>query len=296
MPRTLYAIYDFGASPASYDFATFLTMAAMARDAGKYEHLHVVFVPANTDTGFRIDVKPISPAQKAWRRDNLLVPMCALVKATATVLPTRDDVGRYIVSGATWPQNYRPDEPGISYLYSTLKRMARYIPLPDFCATEEARRMVRDDVPNKYVTITLRTTYGEDRNSDPQAWHDFANHAAYLGYRPIIIPDTARVSEGSGIGALAALNVQLRFALYQGAAMNLAVNGGPPWMALYAGLPLLMFRMVADYYSVTPEFFARIELPVGTQPPFATPKQKLVWENDTFPVIRSNFEEIMADA
>jgi hypothetical protein len=294
---TLTAVYDFAVAPASYDFVSFLCTTGMAAERGGCQHVHIVFVPADTPDGWRQDPKPISAENKAWRRDNLLIPLCRLIGATHSVCATRAEARKYL-TGLLWPAGYTLEEPIAAYWQGKLIKMAKYAKLPDFRVDPEAQRLVRAAIGERpYLTVTERnTTYGDARNSNAVAWADFYTYATHRGWKVVTIPDTERAAESGGIGALAAVNPLLRHALYHGAQMNLGTNTGPMALCYFGGLPYLMFKMVADYFSTRPEFFAQAGIPVGSQYPWSRPDQRMIWQDDTFDAIKSTFEETMGDS
>jgi hypothetical protein len=278
------AFYDFSASPSSYDFVLFLSSALIASD-----DVHVVFVPADTDDGFRKDDKPISASDKIWRVHNILAPMCLLAGATYTICPTREEA-KLFEGGEVWPTGYSVESPVPFYWYKTLKPLFRTFPPKKWQAPEEARRIVREQVKAPYITVTLRETYGEKRNSNKKAWHEFAWIAARDGYQVVIIPDTSQAHAHVGIASMAALNLHIRYALYEGAEMNFGTSGGPLMMCFFSRLPATMLKMVSDYYSATPEFCEAYGLPVGSQFPFRSDLQRLIWADDDLDNIKCAYK------
>ena len=299
LPKTLTAIYDFAVSPLSYDFVYFLSTTRIAKGMLGCERVHIVYVPANTPTGFRIDSKPTTTKEKIWRRDHLIVPMARLLDATHTVCATRNDTRKYLV-GDVWPPKYGVQNRTAAYFYPTLRKMARTERMPPFHTDKEVARLVSAWAgPRKYLTITHRRTYAEARNSNAMAWAKFGQYAQEQGWGVINIPDTQEAGTASvePLGAIAAINPLVRHALYAGAAMNLGVNTGPMALCHCGALPYLTFKMEADYHSTTPEFLASIGLPVGSQHPWANPvNQRLIWKDDEFETIQGIFDEIMAGA
>ena len=293
--KTLTAFYDFAVSPLSYDFVYFLCTTRITRSILGCDRVHIVFVPADTVTGFRIDNKPTTAEERIWRRDNLVVPMCRLLDATHTVCATRDDARKYL-SGAIWPNKYSVDNPTAAYFYPGLRKMAGTDSMPPFHIDQEAKWLVRHWAgADKYITLTLRSTSGETRNSNFEAWRRFQCYAENEHCKVVSIPDThdAGSFPAQPLGAIAAINPLIRHALYAGAEMNLGVNTGPMALCHCGGLPYLTFKMVADYFSTTPQFFEYIGLPVGTQHPWANPvNQRLVWKDDEFDTIKNVYEGV----
>lgn len=228
-PKTLTAFYDFAVSPLSYDFVYFLCMTRIANRILRCDRFHVVFVPADTETGFRIDHKPTTVGERLWRRDNLLAPMCRLIDASYTICATRGDASRYI-GRDIWPASYRLNNPSAAYFYVKLRAMAERDTMPPFRVEPWARQLVTQWIgERKYLTITHRRTYGEVRNSNSDAWAQFSEYAQGRGWIIVNIPDTedAGIPSTEPLGAIAAINPLVRHALYVGAEMNLGVNTGP---------------------------------------------------------------------
>ena len=291
----LTAFYDLAVSPASYDFATFLAIADIARQANEIERLHVVIVPAPTHTGFRIDHKPNTTENKIWRRDHLLVPLCRLVGATHTVCATRDGAQMYMTAAEhVWPPQYKLTAPAALYMMGHYRSIAQQAGVKaSFRASEQARDWVNQwRVPGKdYITLTMRETYTDARNSNRPAWDEFRKYATYKGYWVVTIPDTERAGRGEPLGGIAAINPDVRLALYEGAAMNLGVNNGPLSLCWYTDCPHLTFKMVTPGWPSTEQsFFERQGFPVGSQYPLSRADQKLIWQDDTFENIRNAFD------
>jgi hypothetical protein len=291
----LTAFYDLAVSPASYDFVTFLAIADIARKASNIDRMHVVIVPADTATGFRIDHKPNTTENKIWRRDHLLVPLCRLASASHAVCATRADAERYLIAAENvWPPQYTPTSPVPAYMMGQLISLSRKAGIKaSFKASEQAKQWVEEwKVPGPYLTLTMRETYTDLRNSDKGAWADFRKWATYNGWWVVVIPDTDRAGKCEPLGAIAAVNPDVRLALYEGAAMNLGVNNGPMSLCWYTDNPHLTFKMVTKgWVSTEPAFFERQGFPIGSQYPHSTRNQKLVWEDDTFGAIKTHFEE-----
>ena len=156
----------------------------------------------------------------------------------------------------------------------------------------------------RLVTITLRDyAFMTDRNSDTRAWTTFARRLPRDRYLPVFVPDTERTLDptpealqGLAILPEAAWSVPLRLALYERAFLNLGVNNGPLLMGALSARPhLLVFKMITPSVSqTTEEFMRRLGFDIGGQLPFATPWQRLVWEDDRLEVIEREFSAMVA--
>jgi hypothetical protein len=271
------AFYDFACSPASYDFIVF---AAHVRALANKTPVHVVFVPATNDGGWLEDHKPTTPEQRDWRRDNLVVPICGLFGFSYTVCRSRDEAIAYHKrADKVFPGGYAVSAPKRGYwlpdLTATWRRGGRW----SFRASDEARRYVKQSAGEGYITLTHRRTHTDGRNSS-KSWPWFGMWLTEQGHKVIRIPDTEDAASHGGPGALAAISPDLRLALYESALVNIGVNTGPMGLCTYGTSPYIMVKMVADWVATTPAFFERIGLPVGSQFPWATEKQTLVWMDD----------------
>lgn len=275
------AFYDFSFSPASYDFVVFCAhVQALARMAKT--RAHIVLVPATNDGGWMADHKPTTPEQRTWRLHNLVVPICGLFDLSYTVCRTRDEaIPFYKRADQVFPGGYSLEAPKRGYwlpnLTATWKRGGRW----SFSPSAEARRYIAQSAGKGYVTLTYRRTHTDGRNSDVKSWAWFSLWLAEQGYKVIRVPDTEDAAQHGGPGALAAINPDLRAALYESALVNIGVNTGPMGLCTYGTAPYIMIKMVADWVATTPQFFERIGLPVGSQFPWAGENQRLVWEDDT---------------
>lgn len=137
------------------------------------------------------------------------------------------------------------------------------------------------------VTITLReTSYATDRNSDVASWLRFAER---LNRDVIVVRDTARADEplpGFKTDPRASRDLQHRFALYEGAAVNMFVGNGPSGLALFGSKPCLIFirtKPDSNEYWNRPEVFGHAHgINVGEQYPWMRPYQRIVWQPDTY--------------
>ena len=115
----------------------------------------------------------------------------------------------------------------------------------------------------------------------------------------MFIPDTDGAANdaqyGSGefpIFKEGAWNFGLRMALYERAFLNLGVNNGPTCLFLVNDrCKGIMFKILTPGVPQTDvDYLKKLGLQIGGQFPFSTPFQKRVWEDDTFDVIKREFE------
>lgn len=296
--KVLTAFYDFAVSPASYDFLKYLAAAESYRRYHGFDHLHVMFVPAPTETKFRIDRKPNTTENKVWRLHNLCVPLCHLYGATYTVLSGMERTDDRPSEYPTFPPRWHPLMEGNAYWFTKVRRVIEQCGLAVPEVEPEAQKLVREVLGDEtYITITIRQTGQPERNSDLPQWEAFTRYLKGNGERVIVVPDTdhACVVGVDPIGSAAAINPLIRHALYAGARMNMGVGGGPLAICWFGGLPFISFKMVvADQYNASPEFFKRWGLPVGEQFPWAKDRQWIQWDgDDTLENLTSTYRRVM---
>ena len=150
----------------------------------------------------------------------------------------------------------------------------------------------------KPIVITLRHYgYGTARNSDLSAWMEFVSGLDRSLYAPVVVPDTegalAAAPEfgGAPVFTAAAWSLGLRMALYERAYLNLMVNTGPHLLCMFnERCRYLMFKVLTPSVRQTSEAYMRfLGFEIGAQPPFASPVQRWVWEDDRPEVIAREF-------
>jgi hypothetical protein len=155
----------------------------------------------------------------------------------------------------------------------------------------------------KLITITLRN-YGfmPARNSNLEAWAAFAHRLDSARYLPVFVLDTELTLDplpsaltGFEVFREASWNVWLRMALYESSYLNLGVNTGPLFMCvLNAKTRVLIFKMITpEAPQATEEFLVKLGYRIGGQLPFATPFQRLIWEDDTLETIEREFSRMV---
>jgi len=175
---------------------------------------------------------------------------------------------------------------------------------PERLRNVDAWLAARGLADRRLVTITLRGySYMPVRNSNLDAWVGFAQGLDRKRYAVVFVPDTDQTIEGipAELHAFpllpeAAWNVGLRMALYQRAYLNLGVNNGPMGLCwLNRTTPYATLKMApAGVPQTTLEYFNTLGFEAGQSLPFATPAQKLVWEDDTRDAIERVFADLVA--
>lgn len=270
--KVMNAAYDLGVSPPTYDFISFLLEAERHRIAKGFDVIDLSFQPGPMH-GFRHDdLPPDMHSRKAmlWR---VCVGLARLLPSIRNIEILAE---RKPLTGNVFPEGWAENAPVAQYGTLYLKGGTHM-----FRASDYARAWVAKRYKGRYATITLRqATHWPQRNSNLQAWNEVATWLSARGIEPIFVPD----AEGSVTGwervTEAALDVDIRAALYEGAVINLGVANGPICLCPYLGARYLIFNInVESVPSSSVEFLLAHGIAKGDETVFGG-NGKLVWEKD----------------
>jgi len=263
------AEYDLGRAPATWDFLQFLINARLR--FGKFD---VSFQDGPAD-GFRKDGAPRSISQKRALFENVMLPALQLIGAEKVDKPGE----------------------GVSYFQiDAVNAVNRGRPIPKWeipaSVLEECKQYLGERKP---LVITLRETdYYPERNSNLLAWLEFASTVDDV----IFVRDTAKADEPLPFETCprASKDFLFRAALMSLARCNLLVGNGPALIVEYLDVPWLMFnplRPELDYAPLKEDWWVNmVGIPPGQQFPWAKENQRIIWEHDSFHVIKSAWESI----
>lgn len=150
-----------------------------------------------------------------------------------------------------------------------------------------------------YITITLRENENwPHRNSDLSVWLRFAEWLRDQGEVVTFIRDIDKLGEplvGFSQFREAALHLDDRAVAYQNAKLNFFVANGPFSLALFMDRPWIAFneKPSADdpYFPNRPSFWRDMAgLEPGSQYPWATADQRMIWQKPTFDLLVEAWE------
>lgn len=265
------AVYDGIKCPLTYDFIVFASMAKTYADG---RPLHFVFIPSAN--GSRSKPGKFAPDEEQWRFRHIILEAVHLFDATFEV---RDD--RVIPEGDVFPVGYSVNAPVFNYQINGVVDMNRPMlgPRPSKKALKYVDEYLSGADP---ISVTIRNSRYPERNSNLDAWREFAK-----GQNVIFVPDTddAFNWHGDDCFVQAAVNMDLRLALYASCKLNLFTSNGPSALCWFNDYPYLLFRAGGEPY-VPKEMWDKFKVPYGTQPSFIRQTQKWVWGPDNIDVIR----------
>jgi hypothetical protein len=317
----LYAFYDLDVMSAAFDIIPFLILAEKIRLFRGLKSLHVIIVPGSKQgfaegyfeyyRGMTPDKEKIRFAYLEWRVRNILVPCCWLMPSCKhlTVCMSRSEAREIenLLAKHIFPDKYLVDFPinpnKNIYLMEVTPDNAT---VPGICATQTACDFVHEWIDSnckgkKVVTITLReSTYEINRNSNILAWMKFVRSLDQDKFFPVIIRDTEKEFQsipkemaGVTIFSEASWNIEIRAALYQICYLNLFSSGGPMTLAWFnKKCRCLSFKLISDSPVATEDHLKFLGYKVGDQLSYFSKFQKIVWHDDTYDVIKKEFEEM----
>lgn len=309
--RVLHAFFELDVAPPGFNVLNFLVLADIAREELDLDAIHVVFVPGTSD-GFRDSDIEYDAVNKAWRLRQICIAATCLLPSCSghTLCDSRGHAADLAArAGHVFPFGYGLDKPMGCHDYSRIVEAAAAGHRIDrLRATAQARGYVRDWLrqvagERRVVTITLReSSYDLHRSSTNANWAALAREMQADGFCPVVVRDTERVftpdADFDGLPAFphAAVNLELRAALYAEAYLNTGINQGPftlwhflesvPYLCVY-----IVDRMYDDWhaYHIDGSGFT-----VGADMPFARGCQVTYWGDDHLDDLRREFAAIVA--
>ncbi len=313
---TLYAFYDLGVAPITFDFLWYLSGAEIMRRRRGLSRIHVVIVPGPVK-GLRKERADydhvIDAAARRARIDDILVPACRLLPSVAgvTVATSREQAAALCTGaeGRVFPTDYLPGAPMFSGAPFCLAAAREGEEVGVLQATASDLRVVEEWLAvhcrrgGRVVTITLRAYgYMPARDSNLAAWIAFARRLDPARFSVVFVPDTYQARgtlppelAGMTVYTNAALDVGLRMALYERAYLNLGINSGPMGLCwLNRRTRYITFKQLTPGVpQATPEYIASHGFELGYSLPFAHEGQRWVWENDELPVVEREFSDMV---
>lgn len=284
--KVLNAVYDLGLSPPTYDFIAFLVEAERHRIEKKIDRIDVWFQPGPWH-GFRHDDLPPDAATRRAMLWRVCAGMARLLPSVRNVMTLGE---RSAIGGDVFPEGYAENAPkshyGIKYCMGATQMLR---------ASDHARATVARRFTARYATITLRaSTYWPERNSNTGAWIVVAHWLRAQGIVPVFVPETdARGPAGFDDYPDAALDIDLRAALYEGAVVNLGVSNGPMSMLPFLDAEYRIFKINTESVpSTSLAFLAAHGITPGSS---YGGRGRSVWKEDTAENIIAELQEFKSN-
>lgn len=269
--KPLVAVYDLGSAPPTYDFITFLAAAEDYRKGNGYTHIDVVFQPGPIN-GFRDDNLPPDAEERRamlWRVCMGATRLLPSVR-NVTLLREREDVK------ADFPPGYTAEMPVPCYgprFFTDAQPVLR--------ATDAAKRLAKKitgDAP--YIVIPVRQAdYWPHRNTDLKAWQRAVEFVREFGWNVFWIPDTnGEDVPGERNVRAAALDIDLRLAIYEGAELVTGLIGGAGCLAVFSSAKYAFIHPIDESKPTTDREYLK-RLGIEMEKPW-TPRGRVVFGRD----------------
>jgi hypothetical protein len=317
---TLYAFYDMSVDPATYDVAWFCVCAEMARRERGLANLEIVIVPGpleglreeSTDYDSSVDLRA-----RHWRVNNLVIPCICLLRPQAALRILRrisDLEYEDIDPKNIFPLGYNPyffPAPITHEDFAALNKKLCETGLEDFFSVGRIGRRYVDQwrasarAAKRLVVITLRYySYHTERNSNLEAWLEFARSLDKDLYTVVFIPDTETAFSEAMLAIErefillreASFLLHLRLAFYEAAYVNMAALTGPTALfTLNKSSRYILLKMIVPSAPLNTDAAMRnLGYTPGTAPSYASELQRWVWETDDVEVIKREFVKFQA--
>jgi len=319
--KVLCAFYDFAISPVTFDFIQFLVLAESERRRISCDSLHIVFVPGPNDGFSPVEISVYRKLGQddcdidsiRWRLRNIMLPLCWLIPScqqiTVCVSLKEAQIVQQKFAQYIYPREYSVRFPKEGYSLFEVSRIESREDVSGYIqATPQARRFVNEwidqkDIGNrKIITVTLRwSPYQKERNSNIKTWNKFVQNLDSIVYYPVIVKDTWTAFKSLPLRfdnfcvfEEACWSTELRVALYELSYLNLSVSCGPMVLCGFNSRTryLIFVKMIKLSQNNLARFFRSEGLAPGLQYNHATSFQRLVWKDDTFPVVQEEFEKM----
>jgi hypothetical protein len=280
--------YDLRVSPITFDAAVFFATAIAAAKLQGFNRYSINIVAS----AFRnITPRELSYdlAQRRWRLNNIILPLAKLLPSVESVALWQGS--EVALSGPRYPGNYDPARPiAPSYGFPGLIEVARAGgDVQPFESSEYASAWARGRLSGSSSTIVMAIRAGDfnqNRDSRLAEWFELYRHLTGVGFRVLVIPDQYDVLYGRKAWEFdwelvpeAAIDLDLRLALYQQCAANIAWTGGHTALMWLSKSRFLIFGSWNEKNHVSSrEWYERQGVAVGSEPIFLIPgRQKFDW-------------------
>ena len=248
-------IYDLAVQPITHDFLFWLMRVEEIRSTTGIEKIPIEFRLSESGSFRERTTRDfqLSDERKFWRLHNLLVPL-------AWRLPSVESVSVIPAGGR--------DAIKIDIFKNAFKN-----PLAPLRASEAAKAAINALYPERFVTFSERNSDVQPlRNSNNEQWQKVCTYLQQKGYRVVVVPDTEAYMQGRGgmywddVCPIAAINVDLRLALYELSQFSLFTSGGPFNLGVWDDrVNYAVFKLYCDgIQTCSKEFLTKLGIEDGS--------------------------------
>lgn len=252
-----YAVYDLSYQSVANSFLTFCVVVK-SMCAAMEEECFLVFKKGPNEGFQEPNTSPYDNEEKKFRAAHMLYPYCTLMgmNYSTEMLPgiKESDVLQHgeIIS--------------IAALLKQYKESPLIFPKP----SKKAEEIVKKQFPEAPVVISLRESYGTDRNSNVPEWLKFADYASKTN-EVIIIRDIEKCNRPLNYEAedgsthplntfpIASIDLDIRLALFRHAKINFSHSAGNTDLLRWSDeIPYRCFKMLRTKFTGSGPKFKRV--------------------------------------
>lgn len=305
MAKTLIGIYDLRYSPVTFDFLTFLVLMESYRKLKGFNDIHLV-VRAREGRVKSDREKVMSVVERGWRLNNIIVGSIRLLRSVMSYeVSVREGELNLADRRNVFPPNYPFEGPNSNYITPYYPR-----PLHEWVkktgedprclqATPYAKSRVDEFLRGRTpVVLAPRVSrFFKTRNADILAWREFYRRLRAAECFPVVVPDQDMCWDSTASGewlefSPAALDIDLRAALYERAKWVFCMSNGPSILGIYSKkINVSIFDIINEETTATTAKMLKKSsgLEVGEQYSFSSCSQRLVYE-------QSSVESLLSEA
>jgi hypothetical protein len=307
-----YCFYDLACNLPTFDCVQFCILAELKRIEQGRKFIHFVIVPDRSINKSNISINQYhSNSDTLWRITHIVEQVFSLLPSVIGIssLTFREQSTWYTKNckeKQIFPLGFLANKKDHAiHQHMLIEPVSQGKKLSAFKAHDEAVKLVTEfmsaQVGTKLaIVITLREYDDQpQRNSNYQAWSKFLNSLDSTRYHPVIVRDTYKSSlplpnelAGFSVFPLAAIDTNIRVALYEQAYINMAKTNGAFYICNFIpNAKSITFIDVDDSNpTVSTETWGRSGYYPGEDAFLRDNNfQKIVWDNDSFDNIQAAF-------
>jgi hypothetical protein len=282
--RKLGIYYDLRVSPITFDSAVFLATAVGAGRLAGFSRFDVHII-ANAFRNVTPRERSYDLAQRNWRLNNIIIRL-------ARMLQDVDSVGVWqgaevYLTPFKYPENYDPNNPvaasyGFPGLIAVNKAGGDVQPFrsSDYAKAWAKTRLGSDEA----LVMAVRSgDFNQNRDANLAQWFKLYEYLTQKGHKVVVVPDQFDVLYQRSAWEYewdlvpeAAIDLDLRLALYQSCRANVAWTGGHTALMWLSKSRFIIFgSWNQSNFVSTREWYASQGVPVGAQPPFLIKDQQV---------------------
>lgn len=282
--------YDLGKAPITFDSAVAFAVAAAFGRLRGFRGMKVNIIASR----FRImseRERSYDMGTRQWRLNNIILRLATLIPFVADIELVRDQVPELVEP--KWPHDYDPADPKskIPYLFGTLNKISALGgDVQVYRNTAYSQKWAESILPvrEKSIVLAIRNAdHDASRDSKLDDWFALYKHLSQKGFDVVVIPD-----QGDVLGANysstypwricipAAMDIELRLALYRNSVMNFAWSSGNTALLYLSDASFTIFGVLNS--KSTMASVARLNnfgITVGQQPQWFKEHQAFLWRD-----------------